>query len=41
MEKLLWPLRLFSDDFKGNRSQVIRVNSINIRSEVWRQSFAR
>ena len=29
----------FSDDFRGNRSYLIRLNLRNIKSEIWRQSF--
>ena len=28
---------MFSNDFRGNRSYVIRLNSLNIKSEIWRQ----
>ena len=38
--KLLFPLKpsenhWFSDDLKGNRSSLIRLNLLNIRSEIW------
>ena len=41
---LLLPLKLseslyFSDDFRGKRSKLIRLNLFNARSEIWRQSF--
>ena len=41
----LFPLKLsenhrFSDDFRGSRSQLIRLNSLNIRSQFWRQSLS-
>ena len=29
-----------SDDFRGNRSSVIRLNSLNVRSEIWRRSLS-
>ena len=29
---------MFSDYFGGNRSQLIRLNSLNINRETWRQS---
>ena len=31
--------RRFSDDFRGNRSSLIRLNLFNIRSEIWRRSL--
>ena len=41
IKQLLFPLKSsenqrFSDDFRRNRSQSIRFNSLNIRSEIWR-----
>ena len=30
----------FTDDFRGNRSQSIRLNLINIRSGIWRRSLS-
>ena len=29
----------FSDYFKENRSQLISLNSLNVRSEIWRRSL--
>ena len=31
--------RCFSDDYRGNRSSLIRLNSLNIGSEIWRRSL--
>ena len=41
--QLLFPLKWsenhrFSDDYRGNRSWLIRLNSLNIRSNFWRRS---
>ena len=43
---LLFPLKSsestwFSDDFRGNRSYLIRINLVNIRSRIWRGSPSR
>ena len=44
INSLLFPLKAsenhrFSDDFRGNRCHLICLNSLNIRSEVWRRSL--
>ena len=36
---LLFPPISFSDNFRGNRSSLIRLNLLNIRSEILRRSF--
>ena len=40
--QLLFPLESsdkFSDDFRGNRSKLIHLNSLSIRSKIWRRSL--
>ena len=31
-----WNRLCFSDDFRGNRNYLIRLNWLNVRSEIWR-----
>ena len=43
--QLLFPLKSsenlwLSDDFRGNRSELIGLNSLNISSEIWARSLS-
>ena len=31
--------RMFSDDLRGNKSLLIHLNYLNIRSKIWRRPF--
>ena len=38
-ENLLFENLWFSDDFRENKYKLIRKNSLNVRSEIWRKSL--